>query len=120
MKRILVVDDEPAILTLLIDVLCDEGHQVFGAADGVAALRVLAVTEVDLVITDTMMPRVGGRDLVRSMRERPEFRETAVILLSAAAQPDLDDLGTVVFLSKPFDLIALLDAVTAALGDRPS
>jgi CheY-like chemotaxis protein len=120
MNRILVVDDEPAILTLLIDVLHDEGYEVLGAADGMAALRVLAETGADLVITDTMMPRLGGRDLVRSMRERPEFRETPVILLSGADQPGLDGLGTVVFLPKPFDLIALLDAVTEALGDRHS
>lgn len=120
MKRILVVDDEPAILTLLVDVLREEGHEVLGAGDGVAALEVLAEAVADLVITDTMMPRLGGGDLVRSMRERPEFRKIPVILLSAAGQPRLDGLGTVVFLAKPFDLIALLDAVTTALGDPHS
>jgi two-component system nitrogen regulation response regulator NtrX len=116
MTRILVVDDEPDILELLVDVLRDEGHELTVAHDGVVALQVLAQTLVDLVITDTMMPRSGGVELVRSMRDCVEFRQIPVILMSAAARPGMDGLGTVAFLPKPFDLAALLDAVEEALG----
>lgn len=116
MTRILVVDDEPAILELLVDVLRDEGYELTVAGDGVASLQVLTKTEVDLVITDTMMPQLGGVELIRSMRERPEFLEIPVILMSAAAPPGMDGLGTVSFLPKPFDLTALLDTVETALS----
>lgn len=115
MKRILVVDDEPDILQLLADLLRDEGYEVLGAHDGVAAMQVLAQTVVDLVITDTMMPRSDGVKFTRSMRERRELRDIPVILMSAADRPGLDGLGTVSFLPKPFDLVALLDAVEAVL-----
>ncbi len=92
-----------------------DGHELFVDHDGVAALQVLAQTVVDLVITDTMMPRSGGVELIRSLREHPEFRQIPVILMSAAARPGLDGLGTVTFLPKPFDLAALLHAVEEAL-----
>ena len=116
MRRILVVDDEPDILQLLADLLRDEGYEVLGAHDGVAAMQVLAQTVVDLVITDTMMPRSDGVKFTRSMRERRELRDIPVVLMSAADRPGLDGLGTVSFLPNPFDLVSLLDAVEAVLG----
>ena len=116
MTRILVVDDEPDILQLLVDVLRDEGHELMVAHDGMAALQVLADTVVDLVITDTIMPRSGGIELIRCLRERRELRDIPVILMSVAGRPGMDGLNTVSFLPKPFDLAALLHAVEEALG----
>lgn len=115
MTRILVVDDEPTVLEFLVDVLCDEGYELTVADNGVMALQMLGNTGVDLVITDTMMPELGGVELIRSLREHPELRDVPVVLMSAAARPGLDGLGTVNFLPKPFDLAALLDAVEEAL-----
>jgi CheY-like chemotaxis protein len=115
MTRVLVVDDEPAILVILDEVLRDEGNEVMVAGDGVAALQVLAQTGVDLIITDTMMPRLGGPELIWSMRERPDLQEIPVILMSAAVRPDLDGLGSVTFMAKPFDLTALCRTVAKAL-----
>jgi CheY-like chemotaxis protein len=115
MARILVVDDEPAILNLLDNVLRDEGYQVVVADDGVVAIQVLTHTGVDLIITDTMMPRLGGLEVIRSMRERPDLPEIPVILMSAAVHPDLDGLGPVTFMAKPFDLTTLRHTVAKAL-----
>ncbi len=116
MKTILVVDDEPAIRDLLLEVLGDEGYHTLAAQDGLAALNLLQDMEVDLVITDMMMPRRSGVELLQSMREHPRLKDVPAILLSAAARPQLDGLGVSVFLPKPFDLVALLDAVSDALG----
>ncbi len=116
MTRILVVDDEPAILSLLVDVLGDEGHEVVVAGDGVAALQVVAGIGADLVITDTMMPRGSGVELIRSMREHPEYREIPVMLMSAGARPAMDGLGAITFLAKPFDLATLLYTVATVLS----
>ena len=118
MGTILVVDDEPTIRELLVELLQAEGHTLLGAVDGVAARAILERTVPDLVITDAMMPRLDGPGLVRWMREHPELRAVPVILLSAVARMAPAELGAVAFVAKPFDLAALLGAVAAAL-DRP-
>lgn len=118
MKTILVVDDEPDIIQLLVEILRGEGYDAVPAGDGVAALEALTGTGVDLVITDTMMPRLGGVELIRAMREDQELADIPVILMSAAMRPVLDGFGACVFLPKPFDLAALLEVVTRML-DRP-
>lgn len=120
MRRILVVDDEPDILELLVEILRIEGYVMLSANDGEAALELLAKTPCDLIVTDTMMPRVSGVALIRSIRERPELRDVPVIMMSAAGLPNLDGLDVSTFLHKPFDLSALLDAVAKAVDCAPS
>ena len=120
MKRILAVDDEPDILELLVEVLRTEGYEMLAASDGMAALNLLAGSGADLVITDTMMPRLDGVALIRLMRQRPDLRNVPVIMMSAAGRRALDGLDVSTFLHKPFDLIALLDAVTHAIDCTPS
>ena len=117
MKRILVVDDEPDILDLLVEILEGEGYETLAAQDGLAALTSLSDATVDLVITDGMMPRLGGVELIRSMRGRPEFRDIPVILISAAHHLRLVGIDEGFFLPKPFDLTDLLDAVAKCLAD---
>ena len=119
MKRILVVDDEPDILDLLVEILEGEGYETLAAQDGLAALTSLSDATVDLVITDGMMPRLGGVELIRSMRGRPEFRDIPVILMSAAHHPGHDGLDRTLFLPKPFDLVEFLNAVATTVADVP-
>ena len=116
MATILVVDDEPTILELLVELLRDEGHVTLAAGDGHMALEVLGRVVPDLVITDAMMPRLDGPGLVRWMREQPGLRHVPVVLLSAVVRVDPVELDGITFVAKPFDLATLLDAVTAALG----
>ena len=118
MGTILIVDDEPAILELLVDLLHDEGYSTLAASDGVAAMEVLGSAVPDLVITDAMMPRLDGLGLVRWMRAQPELRQVPVVLLSAVVRIDPAELDAVVYVAKPFDLVTLLDAIEASLG-RP-
>lgn len=119
MKTILVVDDEPDIVQILVELLGGEGYGALPADDGVAALEVLTGTGVDLVITDTMMPRLGGVELIRSMRGDRDLADIPVILMSAAMRPALDGLGACEFVPKPFDLVTLLDVVARALDGPP-
>src|SRR5215203_482635 len=120
MATILVVDDEPALLELLVDILDGEGHEMLAARDGVVALGLLTGRRSDLVITNAMMPRLDGMGLIRSMRHHPDLRDVPVIVLSAATLPTLDGLGAVTFLPKPFELTALLAAVATALRGESS
>lgn len=118
MTAVLVVEDEPAIADLLVELLRNEGYETIAASDGVMALEALqAGPPVDLVITDMMMPRCGGVELVRRMRAQPQLRPIPVILLSAVARPTVDSLGAAFFLPKPFELTALLESISEAFSD---
>ncbi|MDP9357905.1 MAG: response regulator [Chloroflexota bacterium] len=120
MGTILVVDDEPTIRELLVELLRDEGHTILGAVDGLAAMEVLEHTVPDLVITDAMMPRRDGSGLVRWMREQPDLRPVPVIILSAVVRIDSAELDDVLFVAKPFDLTTLLETIAAALDPPPA
>jgi CheY-like chemotaxis protein len=116
MDTILVVDDEPSIRQLVAEVLDDEGYGTVMASDGQEALDALGLHEIQLVISDVMMPRMGGVELLRGIRARGDLRSLPVILISAASYPSLAGLESVTFLQKPFDLQALVEAVEAALS----
>ncbi len=118
MKAILVVDDELTILELLTTLLDEEGYRVIPAVDGEAALAVLEREPVDLVITDVMMPRLGGVELVRALRQRDGMHATPVVLISAALTPPLDGLDPCWYVAKPFDVDDLLAVIADAVGRR--
>ncbi len=118
MPTILVADDEPTTLDLVVAVLRDEGYATLAARDGPEVLELLAGARPDLVLMDVMMPGLDGREVVRRMRARPELAGVPVVLMSAAAPVDPAALG-VAFLPKPFDLDRLLREVAAALVNPP-
>ena len=80
MARILVVDDEEGIRTLLRNILVREGHHVTTAADGVEALQVVDTQPVDLVITDLIMPEKEGVETISELRKR--FPAVKIIAMS--------------------------------------
>jgi CheY-like chemotaxis protein len=110
MREVLVVDDEHHILVLLTELLQNEGYRVRQAADGVAALREIDRLRPDLVLTDVMMPRLGGLELARQLRAR----KISTIVMSAAMGASTD--ASLVFLSKPFDLTTLVQLVASTLA----
>ncbi len=104
MSRVLVVDDEDRVVTVLTRFLVAEGHSVLTAGDGVEALRTLRDEQVDLVLLDMMMPRLNGLQVLGTMAEwdtRPP-----VMVLSAvnevSARVQALNRGAVDFVSKPF------------------
>ena len=112
MSEILVVDGEPLICQLLVEVLEGEGFGVVSAANGQQALAKyrLHAKDIELVISDVVMPEMNGPALARRLlAERPDL---PIILMSD--QADISDLGSqpiVRFLSKPFDLESLVSTV---------
>jgi CheY-like chemotaxis protein len=114
-KKIMVVDDEPAIRELLAAVLRDEGYIVVAVGTGTQALELLPRERPDLVLLDIMMPDIDGREVYRRMRQLPELDDTRVILASAAVQLKLPDAQGTLFLPKPFEVDALLEIVHAIL-----
>jgi DNA-binding response OmpR family regulator len=117
MSRILIAEDDPAILCGLRDNLEFESHQVLTASDGETAYRSLCAHSPDLVILDLMLPKLSGYDLCR--RVRGEGFNAPILMLSARCQEGDRVLGLDVgandYVSKPFSLRELLARVRALL-----
>nr|WP_187354694.1 response regulator transcription factor [Dietzia aerolata] len=107
--RVLVVDDEPALLESLRRGLVAGGWAVDTAADGEAGLAMAADEEYDVVVLDIMMPRRNGYEVVREMRRREIW--TPVLVLTAKDgeydEADAFDLGADDYLVKPFSFVVL-------------
>lgn len=105
-ERILIVDDDPWILRMVITLLQKRGHEVFTATDGESALSKAREVKPHLIITDVMMPKLDGWGLVRALRSDAELAFIPVIFLTALAS-DEDRvrgfrLGVDDYLPKPF------------------
>ena len=113
MQSVWVVDDEPLIRTAIVAVLEDRGFQ--SAGFGSAAELYTALVdggEPDLIILDQMLPDESGSTIVRSLREREEYRDIPVLFLTAVSDIEaerLSDLAPV--LGKPFDFRDLMQMV---------
>jgi CheY-like chemotaxis protein len=84
MREILLVDDDLELREALQAALAAHGHVVFGAGDGIAALRAAVETRPDVIISDVSMPLLEGPDAVRILKALPMFRRVPVILMSGA------------------------------------
>ena len=123
-ETVLVVEDEPSVRTLVVRTLADQGYHVIEANNGQRgydlALRHLA--EIDLVVTDVVMPRLGGADMVR--RLRLSIPHLKVIYVSGHSEDELEsadiDNPHTEFLYKPFNLDVLAVTVKRLLSSRPS
>jgi two-component system OmpR family response regulator len=114
--RLLVVDDDNDIRTLLAEQLGRAGYQVFTAADGVQMRQLLEREPVDLIVLDLNLPREDGLTLCRDLRARSA---TPVIMLTARAEP-IDrvlglEMGADDYLAKPFEPRELLARIRNVL-----
>jgi len=82
-KKILIVDDEPGIVTYLKTLLEDNGYETVSAADGQKALEMLVAERPDLVTLDISMPERSGVRLYRDMKETPDLAKIPVVIVTA-------------------------------------
>lgn len=106
-QRILVADDDPAILRLVTAIVEKEGYSVVTARDGREAYRLLQVDANFIAgIFDVVMPHIQGPELVRYMRTEKRLMRIPVMMMTAEQNPKLSSdsfaAGAVVFLPKPF------------------
>src|SRR5947209_19877803 len=117
MPKILIVEDEPAMVAGLRDNFEFEGYQVLSAPDGVAGLERALKDTPDLVILDVMMPRMSGLDVCKQLKsKRPSL---PVIMLTARGQ-EVDkvvglELGADDYVTKPLSIRELLARVIAVM-----
>jgi len=106
-RRILVADDDPAILKLVGTILEKEGFSVVTARDGREAYKILQTDpNFTAAILDVVMPHISGTELVRYMKTENRLMRIPVMMMTAEQDPKLSSdsfsAGAVVFLPKPF------------------
>src|SRR4051794_38461731 len=102
---ILVVDDTPANLDMLIGLLEQQGYDVLAAASGEVALRVAASARPQLILLDVLMPELDGYETCRRLKASPETADIPVLFTSALNEVDSVvrgfEAGAVDYISKP-------------------
>jgi DNA-binding response OmpR family regulator len=121
-KRILIVDDEKPIVTLLAQTFEQEGHKVEQASDGIDCMNKMAAFSPDVVIMDIMMPKLDGVDTTRLIRRNSDYASTIIVALSARADEEtrarMKDAGANLFMRKPFVIARLVEQVEDLLATR--
>lgn len=119
-ERLLIVDDERAVVDVFVDFFKDQGYDVYTAATGVEALDRIRAEEYDLILTDINLPGADGLEVVRAAKKRNQ--ETGVLVITGHASLntaiDAIHLGASDFIMKPFDLLAVSRAVERVLGSK--
>ena len=116
MAKILIIDDDASTRELLQHVLQHANHTVFAASNGEEGIRLARQTEVELIITDILMPGRDGLEVIREMhRESPAVKIIAVsgggAYVGLETLETAKDFGAVETLSKPLDMSRLMAAV---------
>ncbi len=122
MTKILVVEDDEMIRERLVKALGFEGFDVSSAENGAVGLQRLEQSVPDLIITDILMPDVGGFDFVTVVRARADTRLVPIIIITALSERlslrEFMELGVDDYLTKPFHIEELLRAVKTQLRKR--
>jgi two-component system, response regulator, stage 0 sporulation protein F len=110
---VLVIDDQPGIRRLLMEVLSEEGYCVFEAANGYDGIQKAKDTHPGLILMDMKMPGMDGIETLRELR-RLEMGEK-VVMMTAYGELDLvneaKELGAVDYITKPFDIVSLCQLI---------
>jgi len=117
---ILIVEDDPDILAMMVTALGDEGYRVATAQDGEEALASARRDRPDLIVLDLMLPRMNALQFRAEQRRDPELSSIPIICLSGASHAATValELGTDDCLAKPVDFDRLLAVITKSLASR--
>jgi CheY-like chemotaxis protein len=120
-RSIMVVDDNPDIITIVKTILEGKGYQVLSASSGQELLNLLTDRKPDLIILDIMMPEMDGLEVLGRLKAVTETASIPVILLTAKVQ--YEDvlggykLGADYYITKPFTSTQLVNGINLLLGE---
>ncbi|MBW1988658.1 MAG: response regulator [Deltaproteobacteria bacterium] len=117
MKKILVIDDDPAIVAYLTSLFSDNGYEVVDAADAKEGLEAARAHKPDLITLDLEMPGEWGPRFYRKMSQDPELKNTPVIVISGLSGSQYSISKAAASVSKPFDREKLLGIVKDLLKE---
>ena len=122
-KKVLVTEDDPSSLRLLVYALQHEGYQVVTATNGLEGLKKALKEQPDLVILDVMLPGMDGFEVCHRLRSEPQTSQLPILMLSAKAQEIDRGIGLKVgaddYITKPWQRLEL-GAKIATLLERKS
>jgi signal transduction histidine kinase len=120
-RRVLIAEDEPALLESYSEVVTALGHECLTARDGSEALVLARSYKPDLVVTDFMMPRCTGLEVIRALKRDPLLASVPVILITAGRPREADLQDAWLTLRKPIPLDQFENAVRKGLevGEEP-
>jgi DNA-binding response OmpR family regulator len=120
LKKLLIVDDEEGIRSLVRMTLDGGAFQILEARDGSQALEIARKHHPDIVLLDVMLPDISGIEVCRALKSDPLMDSTTVVMLTAKAQhsdvDEAEDAGADGYFTKPFSPIALVQRVELILG----
>jgi len=110
--KVLLVDDDPTILSVYSELLATAGYKVYTSQSAVKSINIAKDTDPDVIMLDVLMPDMDGWNVLEEIRKTPKLRETPVIMLSIATDRDLACYhGVSDFLAKPIDKDRLIETV---------
>jgi len=119
-ETLLVVDDEPAMVELACEILTTHGYHVFTASDGYQALKLLEKETIDLIISDVIMPNMGGYELANKVQQL--YPDIKMLMVTGFTGDRQDDLGNKTlhqnYLYKPYSSNLLLEKIQKILNSE--
>jgi two-component system response regulator (stage 0 sporulation protein F) len=119
--NILVVDDQPGIRRLLVEVLSENGYAVEAASNGYEGLQKIKDLNPVIVLMDMKMPGMDGIETLREIRRLG--LKTKVVMMTAYGELDMineaKELGAVAYITKPFDIVALCQLIQTSIDEAP-
>lgn len=119
-KKILIVEDEPDVASLLALMLKSRGHDIIEAGDGQEALEKARSERPDLIILDIMLPRLDGYKVARMLKFDENFSHIPIIMVTAKIQEKDKktglEMGADAYITKPFDTAMLLEKINEILS----
>ncbi len=120
-KKILIVDDDEMVRIALSELLKPEGYDVETANNAIEALNKIEAAHYDLLLLDIIMPEMDGLTLCKKIREKPAYKETPVVFLTAKSREEDRMLGLEaganLFLSKPISPDKLVKVVSDTISN---
>lgn len=115
-RRVLIVDDDPAIVDMLVDIIGRDGRfEVKAASNGFDAGALTKEFRPDVVLLDFMLPDINGNVVCQRIKSDPELAHTKIIIVSGAVAPaeieTLKAAGADEFIQKPFDIARLIESI---------
>lgn len=120
--RVLVVEDEAPLVSLLVHTFTEEGFSVASAGDGIDCMNKVATFQPDVIIMDIMMPKLDGIDATKLLRWNREYADTLIVALSARSdhetREEMRQAGADLYVTKPFVIFHLVEQVKELLEVR--
>ena len=121
--KILIVEDNPDSCAYLSQLLTIKGYTVYTAADGLEALRAVQISNPDVIVSDIMMPKADGIQLLKALRSSPKYKKIPVLMVSAYGSGNLKEAlqaGADEAMRKPLNFSHFFESLEKLLHRLPT